>query len=80
MRGWDEDLDVLVSDPDKDVRKQVVNAGREQDLDKLVSDPDKDIRIAVVHEARTFGGVGAKKNNLNFPLTKVGLYLENSIV
>lgn len=62
MRGRDEDLDVLVSDPDKDVRKQVVNAGREQDMDKLGSDPDKDVRIAVVHEARTFGGVGAKKN------------------
>lgn len=44
LEGKDEDLDILVSDPDVTVRMNVALRGRDKDLEKLIDDPDWRVR------------------------------------
>lgn len=50
--GTDEDLDVLVKDPDVGCRTCVAERGRDKDLDILVNDPDWYVRVQVVYQGR----------------------------
>lgn len=50
--GRDEDLDVLVNDPERDVRLQVAEWGREKDVDVLVNDSDPCIREEIARQRR----------------------------
>lgn len=48
----DKYLDVLVSDPDWEVRKAVAMAGRDKDLDQLENDESKWVREEVARQRR----------------------------
>ena len=50
--GTDKDLDILVHDNSKYVRKIVAEQGRNKDLDILVHDSDKEVRLAVAYNGR----------------------------
>lgn len=50
--GTDEDLDVLVKDPDVGCRACVAERGRDKDLDILVNDPDWYVRVQVAYQGR----------------------------
>lgn len=52
LAGDDRALDMLVDNPDENVRVIVAKAARPQDLDKLVNDPSRWVRLAVIHYGR----------------------------